>query len=631
MGRIGPEIGGRSGIPDSIISGLPGYKSAEGHAGGSGGLLPETGLGGKAPGLQIGELAELEKLQKLEMAAAGQKLLEAVAKKNTETLLAMGAEPEEETVSQKAQEQRAERAEDEASLSADSRAAALKEKAAALFRSALEESVSEKLRNLEGWEPSGAAALESEIAQLRELYRGLVAEILKLPGDMQERQAQQLNAAMVEAVQRLAEGKYPNLAGLFSLAGEEDSVRVLQAAVFRMITGKIIAPEVFGGYAARAGVFLRGRAGQESIENFLLDTGTPERAGRHGGQAFGEPGQLKQEGLSSGAARSPAGEAVPAAGAHRSAGTAGLGPQGRAAQAQTAVKEAGVLYGKASGEGILTDAGYREQVRLSERFTPQMPGGQGLPEAAAGRLREKALTAADMARAEKFCSYFRQGGNLMENPRLTAHNEELLGFLMAQNGMKGELFSEYAGVGREMGRSIRDVLEKLSRYYLNQAQEECDLEEGRAELFRFDGKAVRRVYYQVMQVFHRMKKPQRAIEEGLRRAAEEFCSKQEKAENKKKKRYREDAGFFEKALFGKSRKRQWEDARRELEKDWGEFLKSMGQQGNEFLQLVFANYSPWGAQVEPEDAVRGRTPFHPLLLVFIMAAVLLLLWMTVIR
>lgn len=495
-----------------------------------------------------------------EVAAKG--LQKAAKIKANEALMELLEEdPGQETKAQRAEP---ERHSDTANLSNESRAYVRGAKDEASRQKELEILLEEVWKLLEVWQPQPEAGLGQEIKELGDIYRKLIEEIMRLYTQSQAgAQADRVNGLLLEIIDRLSSAKFPNLFQLMEGYGEQGADDSLRAALLQKITGKAISPQEVA--AARQ---------QQKLQ---------------GSQKTGAP--------------------LP----------------GKGSRPAAAVREDGVLYNRGKGKRVNTNERYRESVRAVEQFRLHTSGGRRKTDTAPGSLgfQNKVYTIQDIQQTERFLSYISRDGNLFSNPEITAQNEELLGFLLAVSMTKLQIFTNYSGIEKGLAADIQGALERLFRYYLNRSIETSPYQDSECGV-KPDGKAIQQMYYRVMELIHHLEKPETGIKKGLQYAWEIFISKKEREEYKRYKRYHRNAGFFTSHLEDKDKIKEMNYGAGILDRDWKEFLDSIGQNQNSYLHLMLSN-TPWGVLLEPEKDSGSKREGPPLFIFLAAAGACLLL------
>ena len=279
----------------------------------------------------------------------------------------------------------------------------------------------------------------------------------------------------------------------------------------------------------------------------------------------------------------------------------------------------GVLYRKGEGKGIRAETGYREHIRKREQTCIRL-----YSQADVRQLKNKHYTATDLERTERFLTYFTGKGDLFQRLPALRGNEALAGFLLAESMVKAQVYSEHAGVGQDMARDIRQAFQRLVDVYMNQRFDRQGSDGGN-DGRKTDMSGVRRVYYHVIQLFMKEQEPGRTLEEGLKYAAGEFYGTAENRENRTVKKARQSTGFFSALTGAEDAGQDWEKGKKELERDWNQFLGSIGGENIPYLQWPLSPYSPWGMLLEPEKEQGGAKAFRPGMLLPLLGILLLLI------
>lgn len=286
-------------------------------------------------------------------------------------------------------------------------------------------------------------------------------------------------------------------------------------------------------------------------------------------------------------------------------------------------------------EGVFYSRGEKKEVHVAKAFQKQLwnQESSGIPfftDMDARSVRGKSYTAADIEKTEKFLNYISYGGDLAQKADILQGREELAGFLLAENILKAQVYQEYAGVGKSMGQDIRTAFQKMTDYCLRgQYGKSAGTVPKEKAGQPPDMKRVRHIYYQVLSLFQKAKAPKKAMEKGLEFAAGEYYAGQEEKGKTGKRERQSAASFFRGIVEEENPQKEWEKGKRELERDWNDFLISIGNENNAFLQWTYSSFSPWGMLEETKTPGKGGV-FVPGVFVFL-AAVLIILIMIVQR
>ena len=295
------------------------------------------------------------------------------------------------------------------------------------------------------------------------------------------------------------------------------------------------------------------------------------------------------------------------------------GKQDKAAQRMEKTFPEGVLYGKRDGREIHVEKGYREQIRKNERFSIPL-----YSDADVRQLKGKNYSGADIERTQRFLDYFTNRGDLYQRLPAIRGNEELAGFLLAENMVKAQVYSEYAGVGKSMGKDIRQAFQRLINFYLEPGSDRHGAQASALRETADMGK-VRRIYYHIIRIFMDEREPGKILEKGLKYAAGEYYGSGNNKESRTGRKGRQSSGFFSGLTKAEDAGQEWEKGKRELERDWNQFLASVGGENNPYLQWPINPYSPWGMLLEPERDLGSARPFRPEMLLSLLVLLLLVL------
>lgn len=88
--------------------------------------------------------------------------------------------------------------------------------------------------------------------------------------------------------------------------------------------------------------------------------------------------------------------------------------------------------------------------------------------------------------------------------------------------VKAQVYSEYAGVGKSMGKDIRQAFQRLINFYLEPGSDRHGAQASALRETADMGK-VRRIYYHIIRIFMDEREPGKILEKGLKYAAGEYC------------------------------------------------------------------------------------------------------------
>lgn len=502
--------------------------------------------------------ADLKDAEALVQQVVGKRLVETCVVQVNEALLELLDQAQvKEQAQAKAQEQ--DRQFDSAEFSDESLTYVRPEEYEESRRQELEVLSQEIQRLLEHWQPQCGCGLSQDIQQLEKIYQKLLQDILSLHihGEQAGIQADRINGLLLTMIDRLGKNKFPCLLHLLENYGDNKSADVLRASVLKAITGRFITPQQIG--AARK--------------------------------------QMDQEKQS--ACFSQAGQGKDAGGRGRD-------------------HEHGILYTRTRGNQVDTNRQYRERVWAAERSHAWLAAENKGVRSEKGffRRQSQVYTISDIIRTERFISYITDHGNLYKNPAITANNEELLGFLLAASMVKVQVYSEYAGVSGKIAADVWNALERFFLRYIVRKMEAPSIygtvtgKEGRP-----DRSMIQRIYYQVMELVQSAENPAKGLEKGLSYVCGLFLSKKDKSEAVRK---RSASGFFSARPEEKDLIPQLKYGAAALDKDWKEFLKSIGQDNNALLQTMLTN-CPWGILIEGTADQAARKKSGPMVAAALLA------------
>lgn len=258
-------------------------------------------------------------------------------------------------------------------------------------------------------------------------------------------------------------------------------------------------------------------------------------------------------------------------------------------ETQTARREdTGVLYKRTGGRNVQVNEEFRAYKSTGEQQISQrasvLSASSGRASGVSAAGRGITYTGKELQEANSFARHVNGSGNLLKSAEISAKNEEVTGYLAAVTAIKGQVYAENAGRENALKVPVKSALNQFIDYYLSQ-------------------KGVYKTYYYTTNAYERTRSAQKAMEEGLEYAYKQFLEKKNNEAYRGLAAYSEHAGFFQAA--GKNLGME-EDLRRGLlllEKNWRDFLRSIGEEERRDLLVALQKYSVWGQLVRPE---RGR-------------------------
>lgn len=247
-------------------------------------------------------------------------------------------------------------------------------------------------------------------------------------------------------------------------------------------------------------------------------------------------------------------------------------------------RDTGVLYSRAGGRSVQVDRAFTtyknsEEVQLNQRnliLSGRKDGNEG-----GAYAKNEVYTSRELTKANRFAGHINGSGNLFKSGEITAKNEEVTGLLAGITSIKGQIYAEMTGKDSAVKVPVKNALNQFIDYYLTQ-------------------KGVYKVYYYTISAYEKTKDAQKAMEEGLAYAYKQFLEKKNQEAYRRQEAYLEQAGFFHASRKDMSME---EDLRRGLlllEKNWRNFLRSIGEEERRELLVTMQKYSIWGQLLRPD-------------------------------
>lgn len=251
--------------------------------------------------------------------------------------------------------------------------------------------------------------------------------------------------------------------------------------------------------------------------------------------------------------------------------------------AETRREDTGVIYKRSGGRSVQVNQAFStyknsEEVQLNQRNVVASGGrnGGGVKSSTAVYMGQ------ELTKANSFAGHINGSGNLFKNTEINAKNEEVTGLLAGITSLKGQIYAGTAGRENAMKVPVKNALNQFIDYYLTQ-------------------KGVYKVYYHTISAYERTKDAQKSMEEGLEYAYRQFLEKKNDEAYRRQAAYSEQAGFFHALRKDMTME---EDLRRGLfllEKNWKDFLRSIGEEERKDILVTLQKYSIWGQLLKPES------------------------------
>lgn len=253
-------------------------------------------------------------------------------------------------------------------------------------------------------------------------------------------------------------------------------------------------------------------------------------------------------------------------------------------------RSAGLFSASSSGEGMIYQSSGKQNIQFQQALHTQQNSWKeqlrqrtetitnarkGIMENTFKQGSSMSCSARELKMANGFAIHIQGKGNLFKNPGISARNEEITGLLAAVMSIKGQVYSAENPRTGSIAFSLQNAVEKLVDQYLRQ-------------------KGASKVYYHTLAVYKQTKNPQKAIEDGQNYACRQFREKQKDPAYQNSPGYSKDSGFFRAFLKGLSPEKEFALGVDILQKDWQNFLYSIGNRQHPSHLSRAELYSPWG-------------------------------------
>lgn len=275
-------------------------------------------------------------------------------------------------------------------------------------------------------------------------------------------------------------------------------------------------------------------------------------------------------------------------------GKAGAGGHSRFFMPETSGtgrSDTGVLYKRAGGGNVQVNQEFNAykssgELQMSRR-NAVLSGGKEEGGSLSLSGRSVSYTGKELQAANSFASHVNGSGNLLKNSGISAQNDEVTGYLAALTSLKGQIYAETAGRENSVKVPVKSALNQFIDYYLTQ-------------------KGAYKVYYYTTNAYERTKSAARAAEEGLEYAYRQFLEKKNDEAYRGRAAYSERAGFFQALRKDLTMEEELRRGLLLLEKNWKEFLNSIGENERKDLLVAWQKYSRWGELMRPESREKDR-------------------------
>lgn len=391
------------------------------------------------------------------------------------------------------------------------------------------------------WQPKYDGSLSEQLQELSKLYLELLEAALKYAeGDNLAFQLQRLDDLLAQKLSSVMEQNLEFLMYLLEKNGETGAVDDICLNLYRQTAGKSLSPQAAHRLFAQAA------------------------PGRYGNVRHSD----------SMTASSFKGEDIPAKPfAHR-----------MPSASSSPFSEEGMIYQSSRKQNIRFQQAcarqqnfWKEQIR--QRNEVIYRARKGIAENTFHRANTLLYSVKELERANRFAAHVYGRGNLLQNPDISARNEEVAGLLAAIMTIKGQVFAGESGQVNSLVLSLQKAIGKMTDYYLSQ-------------------KGGTDVYYHTLSAYMKMKNPRKVVQIGQDYAYRQFCDKQKNPVYQKLAAYSQESGFF-RAIQNVGLEKDFAFGCNVLQKDWESFLHSAGTIENSSYLSGAERYSLWGMLADP--------------------------------
>ncbi len=425
------------------------------------------------------------------------------------------------------------------------------------------------------WSPSAAKPFTDELSELSAIYDQLLHAILtNTTAGVREGQLTALDQILSDILLELQNTCMGELYSFFSNFGTSGSVKALQAALYRSVTGN--SPN------------------HRELELVFKDTF------RSAEKSDTAPGTGKE-----GSIHTPVYD-------------------------MKSVQKQGIIYQPAGAGRIRNNSQYA--ARIQKEAATGAWGGKTTEGSAYAKAygAEASITAVgknsvyaprDLDLADRFAGYMNHAGNLFEMEVLSGGSEELYGFLAAIMCIKSQTYAGIFSMDPRVFSDLREAVDRMIDYYIQKAfrqSGEAHQERTGSRTRVFEPKAAYKIYYYMMNLYYSSGSLQETANKGIRHAYQQFLRKKEAMRGEEDSR-----SFF--TTEKPDAKEDWKEGKRVLERDWKEFLDFSCREYPGGISPEVLELSPWGMLAEPETHSDSQGTVNPMFTLGAVGAVLLLI------
>lgn len=418
------------------------------------------------------------------------------------------------------------------------------------------------LAKLELWQPSINVSVDKNLAQLKELYMILLRQIIDFPlqHETQNKLLHILETHILGNIEKVAERNFHSLDSFFRQFGEKSDQVYLFNSLFKSVTGRTLHID--------------------KIIRFLEKAQLPSNKG----QLYTMKPMNENE---------PRGILYPRYSFEKSE-----------------------TYNSAFSNKKLVEADYWKDAALNHNRITKVTDffSEELPK------KDMLFQLHDLKISETFLKMFLDEGNIMKNPKITACNSQIKGFLAAVTWLKIHTFLQSSDVQKGLFSNISQAIDRMVDLYITKVSDHkhaaslMNFSKSNAEPLAGGKTSVYNIYYQIRTLFQSEENAGKALSSGLKYAYEQYM-----------KSNKNEGFFFDHPASPKSDCRQGYLI---LKKDWKHFTGILPDSFKNRKKLDGAFLSPWGDYVSPLNPLYNLEVGNPKIIVgFVIAGIIIAIYL----
>lgn len=448
------------------------------------------------------------------------------------------------------------------------------------------------------WQPEFSTSLQAQLSELSKLYLALLEAALKYAeGENLAWQMERLDALFAQKLCIIMEQNLEQLTILLEQNGQAAVMDGIFSSLYRQTAGRTLSLQAARSLFAQGGTVSYG--GSRAFSSAGLSPSSLTQACP----------DFSSSSLSRTAAGSFSGKAA----------NASFSARQDALFQQSGRRQPSGIASSFSGEGMIYQSSRKQNVRFQQVYHGQKnswreqikqrnevigSARKGIADNTFHKTGAVVCSGKDLEAANRFAAHLNGRGNLFQNPEISAVNDEVTGLLAAIMSMKGQVYAGECKQADSLVLGLQKAIRKMVDHYLSQ-------------------KGVSNVYYHTLEVYQRGRNPQKAMKAGQDYAYQRFCEKQKEPAYQKSASYSREAGFFRAVLKNINPEKEFALGVSVLQKDWENFLRSMGKGKKSSHTSKAERYSPWGILLDP--GMRDAEGYGSSMKILLGAAVLLLI------